>query len=61
MKPIRIKRKKRMCDAISFRVLPEQRAFLEKIAEENNVGLCEAGRIIIEREMIRAGVIDDEK
>jgi hypothetical protein len=50
-----------MCDAISFRVLPEQRAFLEKIAEENNVGLCEAGRIIIEREMIRAGVIDDEK
>ena len=55
MRPIRIKREKRMCDAVSFRVLPEQRAFLEKIAKENNVGLCEAGRIVIDAAMARAG------
>lgn len=47
-----------MCDAVSFRVLPEQRAFLEKVAENRNVGLCEAGRIIIDEAMARAGAIE---
>lgn len=56
MRPIRIKREKRLCDAISFRVSPEQRAFLEKTAEENNVGLCEAGRIIIDKVRTMEGI-----
>jgi hypothetical protein len=56
MRPIRVKREKRLCDAISFRVSPEQRAFLEKTAEENNVGLCEAGRIIIDKVRAIEGV-----
>jgi len=55
MRPRLVKREKRMCDAISFRVLPEQREFMEKIAEKHNVGLCEAGRIIIDDAMARAG------
>ncbi len=42
-------------DAVSFRISPAQRAFLEKTAEERNVGLCEAGRIIIDEAMARAG------
>jgi hypothetical protein len=58
MRPVRIKRTKRMCDAISFRVLPEQREFLEKIAKKYNVGLCEAGRILIDEAMIRAAGVD---
>lgn len=56
MRPTRIKREKRLCDAISFRVSPEQRAFLEKTAEENNVGLCEAGRIIIDKVRTMEGI-----
>jgi hypothetical protein len=49
MQPTRCKGSERLCDAISFRVSPGQRAFLEKTAEENNVGLCEAGRIVIDK------------
>lgn len=49
----------RLMDAVSFRVSPSQRAFLEKIAEKHNVGLCEAGRIIINEAMNRAGFNDD--
>lgn len=56
MRPIIIKRETRLCDAISFRVSPEQRAFLEKTAEENNVGLCEAGRIIIDKVRTMEGI-----
>jgi hypothetical protein len=56
MRQIRVKREKRLCDAISLRVSPDQRKFLEKIAEENNVGLCEAGRIVIDDVMARIGV-----
>ena len=56
MRPIRVKQKKRLCDAISFRVSPEQRAFLEKTAEEHNVGLCEAGRIIIDKVRTMEGI-----
>jgi len=38
-------------DAVSFRVSPSQRAFLEKIAEEKKVGLCEAARSILDEAM----------
>lgn len=50
--------KERLMDAVSFRVSPSQRAFLEKIAEDKNVGLCEAGRIVIDEAMARAGAIE---
>jgi hypothetical protein len=49
MKTMRNNDSERLCDAISLRVSPAQRAFLEQIAEDNGVGLCEAGRIIINR------------
>jgi hypothetical protein len=52
----RPKHDKRMCDAISLRVLPEQRTFLERIAEKNKVGLCEAGRIVIAEAMRARGI-----
>lgn len=54
MLPRRIRREKRMSDSISLKVLPEMRAFLEAMAEKHHVGLCEAGRIIIENAMTRA-------
>jgi hypothetical protein len=59
---MRVKRRKRgmerLMDAVSFRVSPSQRAFLEKIAEEKNVGLCEAGRIVIDEAMAKAGATE---
>ena len=45
------KRSERLMDAVSFRVSPSQRAFLEKIAEEKKVGLCEAARSILDEAM----------
>lgn len=45
----------RLMDAVSFRVSPSQRAFMEKVAEKYNVGLCEAGRIILDEAIARAG------
>jgi len=53
MRPTRIKRDQRLCDAISFRISPEQRTFLENIAEERSVGLCEACRIVVDEAMAR--------
>ncbi len=41
----------RLCDAIALRVSSKQRAFLEKIAKDQNVGMCEAGRMIIDEAM----------
>lgn len=58
---MRVNRRKRgserLMDAISFRVSQTQRAFLEKIAEEKNVGLCEAARSVIDDAMARAGIV----
>lgn len=45
----------RLCDAFSFRISAQQRAFLERIAEERNCGLCEAARSILDDAMVRAG------
>ena len=56
MQTVRIKGSERLCDAISFRVSPAQRAFLERIAEENNVGLCEAGRLVIDKVRNKDGI-----
>ena len=55
MRPTRIRRQgdQRLCDAISFRISPEQRTFLENIAEERGVNLCEACRIVVDEAMAR--------
>ena len=45
----------RLTDAIAYRVSASQRAFLERIAEEKNIGLCEAARIILDEAMSKAG------
>jgi hypothetical protein len=50
----RKKREERLMEAVSFRVSRQQREFLEKIAEERNVGLCEAARIVLSEAMNRA-------
>jgi len=52
------KKQKRLCDAISFRVSPEQRRFLEKIAEEHNIGLCQAARSVLDEIMSQQGAIE---
>lgn len=45
----------RLTDAIAYRVTASQRAFLEKIAEERNMGLCEAARAVLDDVMTKAG------
>jgi hypothetical protein len=46
----------RLMDAVSFRVSASQRAFLEKICEERNVGLCEAARSVLDEAMRNRGL-----
>ena len=45
----------RLTDAIAYRISASQRAFLERIAEEKNVGLCEAARIVLDEAMSKDG------
>lgn len=45
------KLKGRLKDAVSFRVTDRQRTFLEDLADENDVGLCEACRMAIDAAM----------
>jgi len=47
----------RLTDAIAYRISASQRAFLERIAEEKNVGLCKAARIVLDEAMSKAGGI----
>ena len=39
----------RLTDAIAYRISASQREFLERIAEEKNIGLCEAARIVLDK------------
>ena len=48
MRSTRRKGIERLCDAVSFRVSPKQRQFLEQVAEEKNIGLCEAARELLD-------------
>jgi hypothetical protein len=48
------KGKERLSDAITYRISASQRAFLEKLAEEKNIGLCEAARYVLDEVMTRA-------
>ena len=47
----------RLTDAIAYRITASQRAFLEQIAEEKNVGVCEAARIVLDEARTKAGLI----
>ncbi len=38
----------RLTDAIAYRISTSQRAFLERMADEQGVNLCEAARIVID-------------
>jgi hypothetical protein len=48
----------RLTDAIAYRITASQRAFLEQIAEEKDIGLCEAARIVLDEARVKAGVIE---
>jgi hypothetical protein len=43
----------RLTHAIAYRISASQRAFLEQIAEEKNVGLCEAARMILDESRMK--------
>lgn len=45
----------RLTDAVAYRVTAAQRTFLERIADEKNVGIGEAARIVLDKVM-RAGI-----
>ncbi len=52
------KNKERLTDVISYRISALQRAFLEKRADEKNMGLCEAARSVLDEVMNEAGAIE---
>ena len=52
-KPIR---QERMRDVISYRLTDSQRAFLEKISEQERIGLGEAARTILDEAMKTRGI-----
>jgi hypothetical protein len=47
----------RLTDSIAYRISASQRSFLERIAEEKNVGLCEAARIILDEARMKVEAI----
>jgi hypothetical protein len=49
----------RLCDAVSFRVSPAQRKCLERVAEENNIGLCEAARMLLDAGIEARGELNE--
>lgn len=54
---MRSRSKERLGDNLSFRLSPEMRDFLDRIAVERNVATAEAARICISSEMHRAGAL----
>jgi hypothetical protein len=54
----RRKHDKRMSEAFSLRLLPEQRIFLERYADAHKMGLGDAVRMAIDEAMGRAGAIE---
>lgn len=41
---------------VAFRVTPAQREFLEKYAEDNDMGICKAARVCIDEKMKNEGL-----
>jgi hypothetical protein len=48
----------RLTDAIAYRVTASQRAFLERMADELNVNLCEAARAVIDEARQARGLME---
>ena len=49
-------RHERLCDGLAFRATPSQRQFIEKLAEDHSIPICEGIRLLIDEAMIRSGV-----
>ncbi|MDD1759748.1 MAG: hypothetical protein LUQ44_04005 [Methanothrix sp.] len=47
----------RLTDAIAYRISASQREFLERMAEEKNIGLCEAARIVLDEARMKVEAI----
>jgi hypothetical protein len=54
---MRGKRDTRLCDNLAFRITLSQRIFLERIASERGVSLCEGARLIIDEAMSKEGAL----
>jgi len=48
-------RHERLCDGLAFRATPSQRKFIEKLAEERRIPICEGIRLLIDEAMARTG------
>jgi hypothetical protein len=48
-------RHERLCDGLAFRATPSQRQFIEKLAEERSIPICEGIRLLIDEAMARVG------
>lgn len=46
----------RLTDAIAYRISASQRAFLENMADEMNINLCEAARMLLDEGMKARGI-----
>ena len=55
---MRNSRPERLSDGVAIRTTPSQRKFLEKLAREHNIPLCEGVRLLIDEAMTKAGVTD---
>ena len=55
MRHLNQKGPERLTDAVTYRVTATQRAFLEKLADEKRIGLCEAARTVLDEAIARAG------
>jgi len=49
------KNPERLNDAIAYRITATQRAFLEKVADEKNIGLGAAARFVLDEVRMKAG------
>jgi hypothetical protein len=47
----------RLTDAITYRISASQRAFLENLADERNIGLCEAARFVLDEVMTKSDAV----
>lgn len=43
----------RLTDVVSYRISASQRAYLEKVADERNIGLGDVARMILDNAMTR--------
>jgi hypothetical protein len=54
---MKICRNERLCDGLAFRATPMQRQFIEKLAKERDIPMCEGIRQLIDEAMARVGAV----